>query len=462
MFDRNRVYFQLPLSPSRERARGEGRDGKHLRRYAAWLLFAALTAPLLAHAAPKIQHWTLANGARVYFVEAHELPMVQVRVVFDAGASRDPEGKSGVANLTGTMLREGAAGLSADDIAQRFESLGAQFGAGADRDMAATDLTSLTDKQLLEPALELFAKILTGPSFPEESLKRERERLLVALARDAQSPGSVAQKAFFRGLYGGHPYGRDPIGDEPSLKGIAREDIIAHHKRYYVGANAWVTLVGDVSLTDAKRISERIAGTLPAGTEPAPLPRVHELKSAANQRIAFPASQSHILVGQPGIARNDPDYFPLYVGNYILGGGGLVSRLSEEVREKRGLSYSVYSYFMPMRVPGPFTLGLQTQNAQREQALRIMRQVLEEFVAKGPTDRELEAAKKHITGGFPLRLDSNRKIAEILAAIGFYHLPLTYLDEFIPKVEAVTAQQIRDAFQRRVKPDKMVTVIVGG
>jgi zinc protease len=193
-----------------------------------------------------------------------------------------------------------------------------------------------------------------------------------------------------------------------------------------------------------------------------PLPPVAALPAARLKRIAFPATQTHILMGEPGIRRGDRDYFPLYVGNYVLGGGGLVSRLAEEVREKHGLSYSVYSYFFPMRVPGPFILGLQTKNTQRDQALKLVHEVLAGFVAKGPTDAELDAAKKHITGGFPLRIDSNGKIAEYLAVIGFYGLPLTYLDDFIPHIESVTADQIRQSLRDRVHPDKMLTVIVGG
>ena len=186
------------------------------------------------------------------------------------------------------------------------------------------------------------------------------------------------------------------------------------------------------------------------------------LTAARQKQIEFPASQSHVYLGQPGVRRGDPDYFPLYVGNYILGGGGLVSRLSEEVREKNGLSYSVYSYFLPLRQPGPLTMGLQTKNTQRDKALQLMRQVLVDFIDKGPTEKELVAAKKNITGGFPLRLDSNGKIAENLAVISFYGLPLTYLDEFIPRVESVTVEQIRDAFRRRIDPQRMVTVMVGG
>ena len=162
------------------------------------------------------------------------------------------------------------------------------------------------------------------------------------------------------------------------------------------------------------------------------------------------------------MARNDPDFYPLYLGNFVLGGSGLVSRLSQEVREKRSLSYSVYSYFMPLREPGPFLLGLQTKNSQRAEALAVVRRVLKEFVEKGPTPEELAAAKKNVTGGFPLRIDSNRKIAEYLTVIGFYNLPLTYIDDFIPRIEAVTAEQIRDAFRRRVHPERMLTVVVGG
>jgi zinc protease len=426
-------------------------------------LLAAALASTAAFASPlKIEHWTLPNGAHVHLVEAHDLPMVQLRVVFDAGAARDPRGRSGVALLTSGMLEEGAGTLSADDIARRFEDLGAEFGAAAERDMATVDLRSLSDSKLLEPALDLFAQILAGPSFPQDALERERARLLVTLARDAQSPGTIATRAFYRELYGEHPYAAEPQGDEASIKAITRDDLVGHYKRYYVGKNAHLVIVGDVTMGNARKIAEHIFGKLPAG-EPAPaLPAVPPLDKARERRIDFPATQSHVFLGQPGMTRDDPDYFPLYVGNYILGGGGLVSRLSTEVREKRGLSYSVYSYFLPMRVSGPFVMGLQTKNTQRAEAIGLMRRVLEDFVKNGPTDKELEAAKKHITGGFPLRIDSNRKIADNLAVIAFYDLPLTWLDDYIKRVEAVTSEQIRDAFRRRVHPDKLVDVVVGG
>ncbi len=420
-----------------------------------------LAASATAIAGPKIEHWTLANGARVYFVPARELPMVQLRAVFDGAAQRDPAARHGLAHLTGLMLREGTGTLTADDVARRFEGLGAEFSAGADREMATVSLRSLTDTALFEPAVDLFTRLLAAPSFPEPSLARERARLRVALQKDRQTPGAVVQKDFFRALYGDHPYAREPIGDEAGLDANRREDLVAHHRRYYTGRNALLVIVGNLSGREARQVATRVLGGLPAG-EPAPPTPPVPAPAPREELIRFPATQSHIRLGQPGLARHDPDYFALFVGNYILGGGGLVSRLSVAVREQRGLSYSVYSYFYPMRERGPFVLGLQTRNDQRREALAVVRQVLAGFIADGPTEAELEAAKKHLTGSFPLRLDSSGKIADNLAVIGFYRLPLTYLDDFIPNVEKVTVAQVRDAFRRRVQPDKMVTVIVGG
>lgn len=429
-------------------------------RYFLALFLLAISASVFA--TPKIEHWTLENGARVYFVRTTELPLVQLRLVFDAASSRDPEGKGGVAVFTNGMLRQGAEGLNADQIALGFERLGAEFGTSAERDMAVVELRSLSDRKRLDPALDLLATVLAKPSFPEDALERERARALVGLQRDEQQPDAIVEKALWRALYGEHPYARHPLGTPDTVRAITRADLVAHHSRYYTGANAWLAIVGDASPRQAKDIARRVLGGLPRGEPAPPLPPVAPRTEPNQQVVDFPAQQSHIRLGQPGIARNHPDYFPLIVGNYSLGGGGLVSRLADEIREKRGYAYSVYSYFLPMRERGPFVLGLQTKNAQRDEALDVVRKVLADFVAAGPSARELEAAKKHLTGSFPLRLDSNKKIADNLAVIGFYGLPLDYLDTFIQRVEAVTAEQIRDAFQRNVNPEALATVIVGG
>jgi zinc protease len=413
-------------------------------------------------ASPDIQQWQLKNGARVLFVESHELPMVRVSLVFDAGSSRDARGKEGQSLLTNHLLDEGTEKLSANAVADKLEGLGAELSASADLDMATVGIRSLSDNARLNPALDILKAIVTGPVFPKTSLERERSRLLIGLERSEQSPGDVGQKEYYRLVFGSHPYARPSSGDKRSVKAIKRDDLVQFHRQFYVGSNTIVVIVGDVKKFSAKRIAKHLVGDLPAGKAAPALPDVKPLLTTTEKRIRFPSSQTHIFAGLPGMKRGDPDYFPLYVGNYILGGGGLVSRLSQEIREKRGLSYSTYSYFWPLRKKGPFMMGLQTQNAQAEKALKVMRKTLRSYIKTGPSDKELNAAKKHITGGFPLRLDSSGKIASYLAVIGFYNLPVSYLDDFNGKIEAVTRDQIHDAFKRRVNPGRMVTVVVGG
>ena len=414
------------------------------------------------HAGLAIQNWTTSNGARVYFVPAPELPMVDIRVVFDAGSAKDA-GKGGVAQLTNSLLGTGAGNLNADQIAERFEGVGAQFGSDAQRDMAMVSLRSLTtERSLLDPALDTFTLVLTQPAFPAADFERERKRMLIALRAQEESPAEIANKAFFKLVYGDHPYAQPSLGSEESVQSLTRDDIKHFHQRYYVGRNATVAIVGALDRAGAERLAERVIGKLPAGEAAPIVPPVPPLAQPKSERIDFPSEQTHVLMGQPGITREDPDYFALYVGNHVLGGSGLVSRISDEVREKRGLSYSSYSYFVPMRAQGPFIAGLQTRNDQAEQALTVLRDTVRDFMNKGPTDAELTAAKKNLKGGFALRLNSNGKIVENLAMIGFYRLPLDYLDTYIAKVEAVGAKEIRDAFQRRINPDRMVTVRVGG
>ncbi len=434
-----------------------------LRHMVAGMLL--LIAPLTVLAAPKIEHWTLANGARVYFVESRGLPMLALNAVFDAGSARDPVDRNGLSMMVNGLLNEGSGKLDADAIAAGFEGLGAEFAASSDRDMAGVSLRSLSDPALRAPAVALLARVLRAPSFPSANFERERERALLGLKQAEHSPGEVAARAFYAQLYEAHPYAAASDGSEAGLKALTRDDLVAFHRRYYVGRNAVLAIIGDLSRAEARTIAEQVLGGLPAGRAAPALPKVADLVPhvrRAEHVIEHPSSQTHILMGEAGMARNDPDYFPLLVGNYVLGGGGFVSRLTEEIRTKRGLSYSVYSYFHPLREPGPFIVGLQTANHQRAEALAVTRRVLADYIRTGPTEAELAAARKNLTGGFPLRIDSNRKIAEYLTVIGFYRLPLGYLDDFIARVEAVTVEQVRDAFRRRVHPEHMVTVIVGG
>ncbi len=414
-----------------------------------------------AQALPDIKSWQTAKGAKVLFVAAPELPMVDVRLVFDAGSSRDGD-QPGVAKLTSALLDQGAGGLSADEIARGLEQRGAELGGGSRRDMAWISLRSLVDPDLLEPSLELFGKVLAKPDFPAEDFAREQKRMLIGLQYEKQKPAAIAKKTFYRELYGSHPYASHPAGTEDSVKALGVADLRSFYQHYYVARNATVVIVGSLDESQARKIAARLADSLPEGQRPPPLPPVAELEKASEVFTEHPSSQSHVLMGQPGLRRKDPDYFPLYVGNHILGGSGLVSRISEEIREKRGLAYSAYSYFIPMKEKGPYQLGFQTRNDQRDEALQVLRETLSGFIGSGPTDKELAAAKSNIVSGFPLRVSSNSKISEYLAVIGFYDLPLDYLNTFTTHVEAVTVEQIRDAWKRRIHPDKMVTVIVGG
>jgi len=431
----------------------------YLRLSAAAVL---LLAAVPAWAILPIQHWQTAAGARVYFVENHDLPMLDLSVEFPAGSGYDRAEKSGTAAMTNRLLRLGADGLSEDEIARRLADVGAQLGGRFETDRAGLALRTLSSTRERREAIGIFARILARPEFPAEVLEREKVRLIGALKEADTKPDTIAALNFYRLVYGEHPYALRSAGEVATVEKLAREDLAGFHRRHYAARYAVVALIGDVTRAEAELIAEEVTRALPqAGGDEPLLPPVRELASGATRLIAHPASQAHILLGAPGIRRDDPDYFPLFVGNYVLGGGGFVSRITEEVRQKRGLAYSAYSYFSPLRQPGPFVIGLQTQRGQAQEALGIVRKTLREFVARGPTEQELTAAKQNITGGFPLRIDSNRKIHEYLALIGFYRLPLTYLEDFVRNVERVTAAEVRDAFQRRVRPERMVTVVVG-
>jgi zinc protease len=420
------------------------------------LLFSSIS---LAHATPRIQHWQSASGAHVYFVENHDIPMLDVAVYFAAGSGFNDPKRQGVAGLTHDLMDLGTNQFSEDDIAKKIADLGAQLGGHFDTDRAGISLRTLSSQNEREAAMAVMAAVLQTPTFPEAILQREKIRSIAALKEAETKPESIASKAFNQAVFGAHPYGAHAeVADVESIK---RDDLLNFYRSHYAANDAIVALMGDITRAEAEAIAQRLTANLPAGGASRVLPAVTLNITASEKRIEHPASQSHILMGAPGIARNDPDYFPLYVGNYILGGGGFVSRLMHEIREQRGMAYSVYSYFMPMQQVGAFQIGLQTKKEQADDALKYVRLTLNDFVKNGITESELKAAKQNIIGGFPLRIDSNKKILDYLSAIGFYQLPLSYLDDFSAKIDAVTTRQIREAFQRRVHPNAMVTVIVG-
>jgi zinc protease len=432
------------------------------------MLLLALTVGS-AHAALQIQHWTLDNGARVYFVENHSIPVLDMSVEFDAGSRRDPEGKTGVSGLSNAMLARGLREAKLDNgelepalteaqISEAFADIAAQRGGGGGSDRAGLSLRTLSAKAGRDQAVQLLGRLLAQPSFPADLLARDKARSVASIREGLTKPEVIASRAFSRVLYGAHPYGREETVE--SIESISRDDLVAFHAAHYVANHAVVSLIGDVSRADADVIAQQLTRRLPQG---APLPALPPTPpaNAVEEWIPHPASQSHVLIGAPALQRGDPDFFALTVGNYVLGGGGFVSRLTREVREKRGLAYSVYSYFSPLAQPGPFQIGLQTQKEQTAKALQVVRDTVADYLQNGPTAAEVKAAKDNLIGGFALRIDSNRKILDNLAVIGFYGLPLNYLDTWTASVERVTVADIRAAFGRKLAADQLATIVVG-
>lgn len=440
-------------------AGGKARSGVHRLVSGACVALLGMLMLTPASAALPIQHWTTANGVRVFFVNAPSIPMLDVQVDFDAGTRREAPDKTGLANITAGLLAKGVPGVDEAAIAEGFARIGAIRGASADADRTSITLRTLATRTERDAAVALLAKVIQAPLFPANILAREQERTIQALREAQTKPETIASERFMELLYPAHPYGRSPTPE--SVAAITRDDLVAFHHDNYVASRAVVAMIGAVTRSEAEAIAESLVGALPAGAPAPALPPVAAPVKGQTELIAHPATQSHILYGMPGIARGDPDYFPLLVGNHVLGGGGFVSRLVDEVREKRGLAYSVYSYFSPEAQPGPFTIGAQTQKERADETIKVIKDTVAQFIKDGPSAAELRAAKDNLVGGFALRIDSNRKILANLAMIGFYGMPLDYLERWPERAEAVTLEQVRAAFARHIDPERMTMVVVG-
>ncbi|HEK1683942.1 TPA: insulinase family protein [Pseudomonas putida] len=406
-----------------------------------------------------IQNWTTAEGARVLFVEARELPMFDLRVTFAAGSSQDGN-VSGLATLTNAMLNEGVAGKDVTAIAQGFEGLGADFGNGSYRDMAVATLRSLSAPDKRDPALKLFADVVGRPTFPEDALKRIKNQLLAGFEYEKQNPGKLAGKALFANLYGSHPYAHPSDGTAESIPGISQAQLRDFHAKAYAAGNAVIALVGDLSRSEAETIAAQLSATLPKGPALASPGEPSQPKPGVTH-IDFPSKQTHLMLAELGITRQDPDWPALSLGNQILGGGAFGTRLMSEVREKRGLTYGVYSVFSPMQVRGPFMINLQTRAELSEGTLKLVQDILADYLKNGPTQQELDDAKRELAGSFPLSNASNASIVGQLGAIGFYNLPLTWLEDFMQQSQALTVEQVKAAMNKHLSVDKLVIVTAG-
>lgn len=412
----------------------------------------------LAFAAP-VQSWTTAQGTRVYFIETHALPIVDVQVLFLAGSAFDPADKPGLASLTASLMDQGAGSRNEQQIAETLADIGATLSVGAGLDSATVALRTLSDPDRRREAFGLMADVMARPRYDRAIYKRDLARSIAALKDALTKPQVLSQRAYMSAIYPDQPYGR--LVTPASLEAIGHGDVTAFWRNHFTAGRASIAIVGDLTRAEAEALAQQLLADLPPdqATVAKGLPPPASTQARV-VRVEHPASQAHLLVGMPSVARDDPEQIALQVGNYTLGGGGFVSLLTKEVRENRGYAYSVYSYFQPQLVPGPFTIGLETKRAQADDALKVVNQVVGDYLKRGPTAAQLKAAQDNIAGGFALRIDSNSKLAANLGVMAFYGLPTDWLEQYPARVRALTPEAVREAFRKHVSPERLVTVRV--
>ncbi len=451
----------MTLSRTWGAVRGEGISTRRSPRLMALAAVAALlVAPLGARAAlgPQATQETLPNGAVLLVSEQRNLPLVLIRVVLDAGSRRDPMGKGGLANLTASLVTEGTATRSAQQIKDQIDFIGAALDAGAEQDYAVLSLQVL--RKDLDAGLDLLADVLLRPAFHPDELVRQRESVLATLRSQEDDPTTVAQKAFQRTLFGDTPYGHPVDGTTESVATLTRADVQHFYANYFRPAGAAIVVVGDVSADEIRPALMRAFGAWD-GTPPPPFVYPPFTPPPAQTiHIDRPVTQAGIVIGDLGVARDNPDYETLQVMNYILGGGGFSSRLMDNIRTQAGLAYSVGSFFAAGKSPGPFEIIMQTKNASVSDATTRARQEVEHIRDAAVTDDELEEAKRYLTGSYPLRLDSNAKIADFIAQTWFYGLGLNYADVYIKRVNAVTGDDVTRVARQYLRPERFIEVVV--
>ncbi len=410
----------------------------------------------------EIKQWYTENGMQVIFKPEQTLPMIDFRLIFDAGSARDSShlnALSGLANLTNQLIFTGSDRLNEDQIANALADAGVDYGNGIERDMAKIYFRSLSDRTFLEPAIATLGSILSHANFPPQAVERARNQIQVELDYALQAPAIISSRILYQTLYGSHPYATPLNGTRESINKITRNDILAFYRQYYTAQNALLVMVGDINEHQARNISQQLSLALPKGQKAPELPPVYKTNISKLTSKDFNSSQTTVFMGQIAVKRNDPDYIPLYVGNYILGSFG--ARLTKEIRYNRGLTYSIESLLVVMKEPGLFLIKFSSQQAYVKEIIQLINLMLEDFITYGPTPAELKQAKMFINSNYPFRLDSNQDMVENLSVIGFYDLPLTYLDDYMAKIQAVSVEQIREAFSKHVDVKKMLTVIVG-
>mgnify|MGYP000990770472 CR=1 FL=1 len=426
------------------------------------LRLAALTLAALLFSVPAqaldIEEVTSPGGIKAWLVEAHDIPFTALEIRFRGGASLDAEGKRGAINLMTATLEEGSADLDSQGFAAAQEALAAKFGFDADDDTLSVSARMLSENR--DKAVELLRGALTDPHFDQASVDRVRGQVLSILASDAKDPNAIAGTTFRTLAWGDHPYGSSLNGTEESVKALTREDLFDAKARVMAKDRLVVSAVGDITPEALGQMLDRLLGDLPATG--APMPPKAELKLTGGiTTVDWDSPQSVVMFGQKGLAMDDPDFFPAYVLNQILGAGGFSSRLMDEVREKRGLTYGIYTYLVPKDLSETWQGGFASANDKVAEAVTLVKQEWAKAATGTVSDKELEDAKTYLTGAYPLRFDGNANIADILAGMQLGHMPIDYIATRNDKVNAVTKDDIARVAKRLLDADAMRFVVVG-
>lgn len=401
----------------------------------------------------------LSNGAVVLVAEQRAVPMVVVQALVEAGSRRDPRGQEGVGALTADLLTEGAGKRSAAEIGRELDFLGARIDSSADVDSATVSLVTL--RRHFDRAFELFVDILTRPTFPESEVKRRREAALAAIRAEEDNPGALAQRKFLELVFGPTPYGHPPIGRAEAVGALTRAQIVSFYRRYYRPNGTIFVVTGDVDTAEVvSRLEAAFSHWKPQAVEEFAYPEV-PVPASSVAVLEKPLTQVNLVLGHRGVARDNPDFYAISVMNFILGGGGFTSRLVESVRVQGGLAYSVGSLFTANKSPGTFQVSLQTKAPSLTDALSRVCRELQRIRTELVTDEELSNAKLYLTGSFPLRLDSNTKIAAFLAQVEFFGLGADFIQAYPQRINAVTREDVLRVAQTYIRPDEFRLVVVG-
>ncbi|KPP89016.1 MAG: zinc protease [Rhodobacteraceae bacterium HLUCCA08] len=413
---------------------------------------------LAARAEIEVRDITSPGGIDAWLVQEESIPFVALEIIIDGGASLDLPGKRGATNLMMALLEEGSADMDARAFQQAREGLAASYGFRAFDDSVVITARFLTENR--DEATALLRQALVEPRFDQDAVDRVRAQVVAGIRSDATDPDAIAGATLDAAAFGDHPYGSSADGTLDSVGGLTRDDMVDAHRNALVRSRIHVGAAGDISADELGALLDTLLGDLPQDGPALPDPVDFALDQGITV-VPFDTPQSVALWAQPGIDRDDDDYIHAYVLNEILGGSGLQSRLMEQVREQRGLTYGVYSYLVPKDFAALYMGSVASSNARIAEAIEVIRDLWTEMAENGITAEELDAAKTYLTGAYPLRFDGNAEIASILAGMQAVGLPPTYITDRNAMVEAITLDEINRVAAELYQPDRLHFVVVG-